>query len=38
MIDERTNALTSFKAMKAYKELEDRVAKEKEAQAKPDPE
>ena len=32
MIDERTNTLTNFKALQAYKELEDRVAKEKEAQ------
>jgi hypothetical protein len=31
LIDERTNALTNFKAMKAYQELEERVAKEKAA-------
>jgi hypothetical protein len=34
LIDDRTNALTNFKALQAYKELEDRVAKEKEAAAK----
>ena len=34
LIDEKTNALTSFKALQAYKELEDRVAKEKEDAAK----
>lgn len=33
MIDERTNQLTNFKAMKAYKELEERVAKDKAARA-----
>lgn len=31
VIDERTNQLTNFKAMKAYKELDERVAKEKAA-------
>lgn len=31
MIDQRTNALTSFKALQAYKDLEDRVAKDKAA-------
>ena len=34
LIDDRTNALTNFKALQTYKELEDRVAKEKEAAAK----
>jgi hypothetical protein len=32
MMDEKLAQITSFKASKAYKELEDRVAKEKEAQ------
>ena len=32
MMDEKLNQITSFKASKAYKELEDRVAKEKEGQ------
>jgi hypothetical protein len=31
LVDERTNALTNFKAIQSYKELEDRVAKEKAA-------
>jgi uncharacterized alkaline shock family protein YloU len=34
LIDQRTNALTSFKALQAYKDLEDRVAKEKAETAK----
>jgi hypothetical protein len=33
LIDERTNALTNFKALAAYKELEDRVAKDNAAKA-----
>lgn len=32
LIDEQTNSLTNFKALQAYKELEDRVAKDKAAQ------
>ena len=34
LIDEQTNALTNFKALQAYKELEDRVVKDNEAKAK----
>ena len=36
LIDERTNTLTNFKALKAYKELE-RVAKDNAARAQADP-
>lgn len=38
LIDERTNALTNFKALEAYKELEERVAKDNAARAQADPE
>jgi hypothetical protein len=38
LIDEKTNALTNFKALAAYKELEDRVAKDNAARAQPDAE
>jgi hypothetical protein len=38
LIDQKTSALTNFKAMKAYKELEDRVAKDNAARAVPDAE
>jgi hypothetical protein len=34
LIDEQTNALTGFKALQAYKELEDRVAKDNAAKEK----
>ncbi|GEM_PF-1337504 len=37
LIDERTNTLTNFKALKAYKELEERVAKDNAARAQADP-
>lgn len=37
LIDEKTNALTNFKALEAYKELEGRVAKDNAARAQPDP-
>jgi len=33
LIDQRTNALTNFKAVKAYQELEERVEKDNEAKA-----
>jgi hypothetical protein len=34
IVDEKMSSLATYKASQAYKELEDRVAKEKEAQAK----
>lgn len=37
LIDEKTSALTNFKALQAYKELEDRVAKDNAARAQADP-
>lgn len=37
LIDEKTSALTNFKALQSYKELEDRVAKDNAARAQSDP-
>jgi hypothetical protein len=38
LIDQKTSALTNFKALKAYKELEDRVAKDNAARSTAEPE